>query len=74
MTFPDRIKDINTNLSRTKLLKIIRAIKDDRVTWGNRTKYGSCGCVHFVYKKQKFEVIEWFDIVRSIYKVKELND
>jgi len=69
MTFPKDISKIDTNLSHTNFIKIIKAIKNNKVEWGNNTIYIASRCAHFVYKGQKFEVIERYEEVKSLYKI-----
>ncbi len=71
MAFPKRIADITTNLTLSKLSDVVAAVKNNKVMWGHHSMYAEVCSAFFMYKGIRYEMTEWCEEVKALYKVKK---
>ena len=66
MAFPKDTSRIITNLTRPKLLSVIKAIKNKQVKWLHSSLHSESCLATFEYNRIKYEMTECWEEVTSI--------
>jgi hypothetical protein len=63
---PEKISDINTNLSEADLIEVVAAIENEEVVWEESSLYVADRIGFFTYDDKKYRLFEYFECVISI--------
>ena len=73
MAFPEKLSDVNTNLSEQELAKVAAALEneDPKIVWGEGSLFAGDRIEHFFYDGKQYRIFESFELVISINEMTE---